>query len=242
MLLIISVVCLLAIWQTMDDLAQVETIRREWLANRSECPPDSVGREEVTARVSWAKRKFLSINNLPDQFSDAFYYALSYYPELEKTAIEFVHESIGTTLQVQPTPSTVFARAGQRTYRISINNDPDFDGVLFADVPLNAQIGVFAHELAHIVDYQHKNFLQMVGTALKFTNNMARSSYEQSIDMLTIYRGFGQHIWDWTYYLEEESVASASYKAFKKRIYYSNAQLAVLVTTHRTVCDLDQGM
>ena len=94
------------------------------------------------------------------RYKTASLVALSYYPELKETDIEFVHQKLTTTLAARPRMGSVFKKAGKRRYQIFINNHESCEIPLHA-APFNAQVGVIGHELAHIVDYEKRSTNKM---------------------------------------------------------------------------------
>lgn len=71
---------------------------------------------------------------------------------------------------------------------------------------------------------------------LWFVSNKVCVSYEQSVDLLMIYKGFGEYIYCWIYYLENKFMVSDSYKVFKDFIYFSNVKINVLILELELVC------
>ncbi len=228
-----------SLWQKDADLIQVERVRKAIAAQPTPCPPlvIDIQSTESVARIQAAKKDFQLTYDVPEAFQDVFFYTLSYFPELQTSRLYFVFEALSTTLQVRPTVSSLLNNRKQRSYNIFVNSNRAFDGVFFADIPVSGQIGMLAHEFVHILDYQHKSFFQLLGTGLCFASTEARSSYEKSIDLLTIYKGFGQHIQNWTYYLENNSTASDRYKTFKRSIYFGNKDIGELRKTIRPLCE-----
>lgn len=235
-LLSIVLLVVVALWQTEDDYHQLEMIKASIEEMSTDCPDIDADLQDMTDRIERAREDFPLVENVPDEINDVFYYTLSFFPELKTTPIEFYFQAVGTTVQVRPAVWSLLHPRDRRTYQVFINSARNFDGVFFNDVPPKGQIGILAHELAHILDYRNKNFFQIIGTGLRFASNKARASYEQSVDLLTIHKGFGEHIYRWTYYLENKSMASDSYKAFKDLIYFSNAKINVLISELEPAC------
>ena len=144
-----------------------------------------------------------------------------YYPELQTINIEIVYGKISTTMACRPLllKSMLF---GKRCYRIFINNNSDFGGVLLEDVPYNAQLGVIGHEFSHILDYETKSNLGIIYLGIKYLFKKYKRTYERSIDKLTIQKGLGPQLYDWAIFSMYESKASDKYKKFKRDIYMSH--------------------
>lgn len=114
--------------------------------------------------------------------------ALSYYPDLVGVDIEFKLSREKTTMAARPKPRTLFVKS-RRRYLILINGDDDFEGVHLYDVPFNAQIGVIAHELAHIADYERRNLFGVLGVLFRYADKGRKSLFEREIDRATVERG-----------------------------------------------------
>jgi len=126
---------------------------------------------------------------------------------------------------MQCRPSIPSLYGNFRVYTITINNDLNFKGVLLKDAPFNAQIGVIAHELAHIIDYENKDIIGIIGRGLDYLSDKDKAKYEQTIDMITIRQGLGWQLYDWSDFVLNKSTASTDYKEFKRKIYMTPEQI-----------------
>ena len=150
--------------------------------------------------------------------------ALSYYPELKKSHIEFVYCAINTTMACRPTVKSMLS--GERRYQIFINNNPAFEGILLQDVPFNAQIGVIGHELGHVLDYEIRSTAGVLQRGINYLSRNGKRSYEKSIDKLTIRKGLGWQLYEWADFSMNKSVkATEKYKKFKRDIYMSPEEI-----------------
>ncbi|MFR9523578.1 MAG: hypothetical protein SNH94_03295 [Rikenellaceae bacterium] len=123
--------------------------------------------------------------------------ALSFYPELAQTQIEFKYSNEATTMAARPKPTSML---WGRRYIVAINNCEDFEGIKLEEVPFNAQIGIIGHELAHIADYQNHNFFGVMGILFRYSNKKRKPLFEHEIDRATIERGLGWQLYDWAEY------------------------------------------
>ena len=157
---------------------------------------------------------------IPEKYKLAILIALSYYPELLKTPIDFRECTIKTTLNARPTiGSLCFKSKLKRSYVVRINNSRKEGMITIDEVPFNASIGIFAHEFSHFVDYQNRNFGGVLQRLFAYTSKKRKAIYEKEIDSMTVVRGLKWQMYDWSYYAIFLSDASESYKLFKKETY-----------------------
>lgn len=165
-----------------------------------------------------------------DEYLDPTLIALSYFPELQDVPIIFKYSKESTTMAARPIAITVF---GKTRYRISINNQPDFKGILLDDVPFNAQIGIIAHELSHIIDYESRNFWGIMGITFRFLDNKRKPLFEKEIDKSTIERGLGWQLFDWAMFsMYESERATDEYKNFKRKTYMLPEEIKYLISCY----------
>ncbi len=155
--------------------------------------------------------------------------ALSFFPEFKNIHIDFIYSSISTTMQCKPTINSIRRDPDAKEYIIAINNNELFEGVLLNNVPFNAQIGVISHELCHILDYERQSTLGILHRGLEYFNDVNKKEYEQYIDSLTISRGLGWQLYDWSDYVLNKSNATMDYKNFKRKIYLTPQKILNLI-------------
>ncbi len=143
--------------------------------------------------------------------------ALSHFPELRQTHIEFKYSKEATTMAARPKPASMLWR---RRYLVAINNREDFEGIPLSTVPFNAQIGIIGHELSHIADYQNSSFFAVTSLLMRYTNKRHRAQFEKEVDRATIDRGLGWQLYDWAHFsMHISDDASDEYKEFKRQNY-----------------------
>lgn len=169
------------------------------------------------------EKEFANIEIIPE-FRDVTLTVLAYYPDLKNTKISFQYSSEMTTMASRPDVGSLLL--GKREYRVLINNNPDFEGILLSDVPTKAQIGVIAHELAHILQYESYNTMGIIQLGLMFMDDESKTLFERETDERTIARGFGEYLKDWAQYsMYDSPKATEEYKEFKRRTYMSPEEI-----------------
>jgi len=167
---------------------------------------------------------------IPKAYSLPILISLSYFPELLKTRIVFRNTNIKTTLNVRPSVfSVLFNSRLNRKYIIRINS-MDKDSVInLKDVPFNASIGLFGHEFNHIIDYRNSNVLQIIKRLVEYSNSKKKAEYEKQIDYMTINRGLGWQLYDWSYFVLNKSKADQKYIKYKRTYYLSPNEIIDII-------------
>jgi hypothetical protein len=150
--------------------------------------------------------------------------ALSYYPELKDCRIEFLRNNIKTTMACRPTTASL-TRRYNREYTITIDNDDEGQGITLDNVPFNAQVGVIGHELAHIADYENRSSTNIASIGIDYATGHYPPDFEKSVDKLTIKKGLGWQLLDWSDYVLNKSKASKEYKDFKRKTYLTPEEI-----------------
>lgn len=172
-------------------------------------------------------------NPIDSAYELAAFVALSYYPELKNTQIEFKEQKLRTTCNARPTiGSTLFRKRAHRKYIIRINNSLTDSVIQLKNAPLNAQIGLFGHELAHIRDYENRNIFQIMDRLFSRFSKKQLANFEKEIDSMTITNGLGWQLFDWSDFVLNKSCASAKYKKFKQEIYLQPNEIKNLMDSH----------
>ena len=139
--------------------------------------------------------------------------------DLHKCNIEIRGKKIKTTMAARPKFFSLFRARDKRKYVVVYNSNSEFEGVRLKDVPEDALLGLYAHELMHIRDYQSKNFFGVMKRGWQYMSRRGKRKLEHHIDSMTIDAGFGESLYEWAFYVLNNSSASEEYKAFKLDTY-----------------------
>jgi len=145
--------------------------------------------------------------------------ALSFYPELKNTPIRFEYKKISTTMSTFPDITSLFSKS--KSYVIYINSDVKSVGaVSLLTLSLKQKVGIIAHELAHVLDFEKRNSLSIIQCGIFYKcSGSYHKKLERSTDEMVIKKGLGNELYDFSYYVLNNSNASEEYKAFKKKNY-----------------------
>lgn len=168
---------------------------------------------------------------VPSEIQSNFYTAIGYYPELKSVNIKVRYGKIKTTMQCRPRWDFLFNSRKRRSYVIYIAK-PSSNNVRveYQNLPLNAQIGVIGHELAHVVDYLGMNNLQMIKFGIDYLISQKRKTIENKIDLIAIGHGLGHQIKDFSKFIFEESNVSGKYLKYKNKYYYKPNQIREILS------------
>ena len=157
--------------------------------------------------------------DFPEKYDSLVVFLSDSLDDILDVKIKVKEKRIGTTMAMRPSFFSVFKKPEKRTYVLCINNREDFSGILFRDVPHEARIGLVAHELMHVRDYQARGFGGIVERGWQYLSKSGKHKFEHEIDQMVIDAGFGFFLYYWSAYVLEESDVDEKYREFKRRVY-----------------------
>ncbi|MDP5229249.1 MAG: hypothetical protein NWQ38_02560 [Cellulophaga sp.] len=169
--------------------------------------------------------------------------ALSYYPELKHTAIEFkfkndIKKSI---MQAQPTFWSLLKAKKNRSYKIFISESFQIEGRQFstADIPKNVLIGWLGHELGHVMDYRDRSSLNLIWFGIKYTfSDSYIKEAERAADTYAVEKNMDGYILETKNFILNHTDLSEAYKDRIKKYYLSPDEIVKLVEDR----DLDAAL
>jgi len=171
---------------------------------------------------------------VPDTIWREAYVALSHYPELKDTPIEFrFKKNIKKSfMQAQPKVSGLFKNRKNRSYLIFINEKFTIEDEVFdiTSVPSDVLIGWIGHELGHIMDYRERSAADLVWFGIKYvtSKNYIREA-ERAADTYAVNHGLGENIIATKNFIINHSKLSDSYKSRIEDLYLSPEEIMVLI-------------
>ncbi len=175
------------------------------------------------------EERFGKNKRIPDSLKLPFYVALSYYPELYHSKITIEARILFTTMEARPANSSILKPANKRTYKVYINNRKGkTKGINLAKLGFNSRVGFFGHELAHLLSYQFKNSMQLIGMGAKYVFSRKYKRYiEHEADMETIRRGLGFALYEAKKrILKDKSLGtSRAYRRNARKNYMTDAEV-----------------
>jgi hypothetical protein len=219
---LLLVLVLLVIFQDVDPQQDVPDITpfafQDTLANRK------YNLDSLKAIIGENK-------TLPKDFEVAAAIAYSAYPQLKNVNIEMILTPTGAPMEAAPVIKTLFGHRENRRYSITLNDSQDsyFAPILLRSLPFDAQVGILAHELGHIVYYQKLNILQFAKWGLMYLiSDDFRATHERSTDVMPVYHGLGSQIYQYAYYVRYDPSCREFYrngKDFMDKYYLTDLEL-----------------
>jgi hypothetical protein len=135
----------------------------------------------------------------PVEIRDAVLKALSFYPVLRNTPIDFVFdENIRkSVMQAQPRYTSMFGSRKKRKYLIKMSHCFTLKGesIPLYKLPQDVLVGWLGHELGHIMDYLHRSNWSMMLFGIGYsTSRTFIISAERAADTYAINQGLGDYI------------------------------------------------
>lgn len=156
--------------------------------------------------------------------------ALSFYPELIDTPIDFIFKrSIkSSVMQAQPVFGTLLNRRKHRTYRINISSlfKLTHTAIPIHQIPDAIMIGWIGHELGHIMDYESRSNVGMIGFGIGYVFSPSYvKSVEQIADMFAVNRGLGPYLIETKQFILNHAHLPQAYKDKIARLYVSPEEI-----------------
>ncbi len=170
----------------------------------------------------------------PDSIKDAALVALSYYPELKDTAIEFKFKDNirKSTMQAQPTFLSIFKPKVDRQYIILISRKIKIEEESFTmeNIPRDVLIGWLGHELGHVMDYRDRSGVGMILFGIKYLFSGTHiKEVERAADTFAINHGMGKYILKTKNFILDNASFSEKYKAKLRKLYMSPEEVMHLI-------------
>ncbi len=176
---------------------------------------------------------------IPDSINNHVTTALSYYPELASTNIEFKFKKNikKSTMQARPTFGSFFRSRKHRRYVILISEKFKISNEEFRtrDIPRDIFIGWIGHELGHIMDYQDRDKLNLIWFGIKYVlsdNHIVEA--ERAADSYAVNHGMEDFILKTKDFILNHAEITQSYKDRIQKYYLSPEEIMHLVEQRET--------
>lgn len=163
---------------------------------------------------------------IPSVIEASILKALSFYPELKDVQISFIFKQHirGSVMQAQPVFTTLLGQRHLRKYRINISAlfKLTHSAVPIHQIPDNIIVGWIGHELGHIMDYESRSNLGMIGFGLSY---LFSSGYIKRVELLAdtyaVNHGLADYIIATKRFILDHAELPQAYKDKIARLYLS---------------------
>ncbi len=171
---------------------------------------------------------------LPEGFEIAAAIAYSAFPQLKDVNIDMILTPDGAPMESTVAIGSLFGSRQNRRYLILLNDAQNsfFDPILLRSLPFDAQVGILAHELGHVVYYHELNIFAFGKWGLKYLrDDEFRATHERSTDLMPMYHGLGSQIYQYAYFVRYDPTCKAFYeqeKDFMDKYYLTDKELLAI--------------
>ena len=146
-------------------------------------------------KIKYGNRKII-----PEIIAQQALVALSHYPELVDTRIEFVIKKAPLAHISRPSFINLILPKEKRIYLVIISNEVNEgqEASLHSNLDFNAQVGVLGHELAHTTYYQEKNLKEILWDGIRYFFDNFRVEFERETDISAIEHNLGYQLFHWS--------------------------------------------
>ena len=173
-------------------------------------------------------------HSIPQEIYEEATIALSHYPELANTPIEFKFKAKikKSTMQAQPVFSQLLGSKKTRGYKILISEEIEIKDKILktTDMPSTIMIGWLGHELGHVLDFQHRSGLNLIGFGLGylFSKKYIKGA-ERRADAFAVAHGMENYILETKEFILKKAGLSEGYIERIKELYLSPEEIMLLV-------------
>ena len=173
----------------------------------------------------------------PDSIRKEAEIALSYYPQLHNTEVEFKFNDMvrKNFMQAQPKWKSFLKSRKNRAYIILISKKFKVENSFFTidEIPQDVLIGWLGHELGHVMDYRSRGTLSMLWFGLKYLYSHAHiQEVERAADDFAVRHGMGDYILKTKNFILNHTSLSEEYKQHMRRFYLSPEEILELINRY----------
>ncbi len=176
---------------------------------------------------------------VPENIREQAEMAMSFYPELKHTEVEFKYNDMvrKNFMQAQPKWKSLFSSRNKRAYIILISKKFKVEDKYFSieEIPEDVLIGWLGHELGHVMDYRSRSTIGMLIFGLKYLYSPAHiKEVERAADDYAVKHGMGNYILKTKDFILNNTSLSDSYKNHMRKFYLSPEEIAELINRYGT--------
>jgi hypothetical protein len=156
--------------------------------------------------------------------------ALSFYPELRAVPIlfRFKQRIKSSVMQAQPVFETLLRPRKRRAYRINISAlfTLTHTAIPIHQIPDDIMIGWIGHELGHIMDYERRSNVGLIGFGIGYISSARYvKKVEQFADGFAVQHGLGPYLIKTKRFILDHAELPQAYKDKIARLYVSPEEI-----------------
>ena len=184
------------------------------------------GTVKMNGQVPGEHLEFGHNKKIPPSIEKNVLAALSFYPELKHTHIQFVFKKKikYSVMQAQPSLGSLLRKRKNRRYTIKISEQFKLINyrMPITQIPDTVMIGWIGHELGHILDYKGRQNGEMIAFAYRYYFSTAFvKEAEIRADSFAVERGMGHYIVATKRFILDHADLPQAYKDKISRLYLS---------------------
>lgn len=192
-------------------------------------------REDFETDLPALRTEFGNKKIIPAEIELECLTALSFYPELKNTDIEFRFGNLNFTMISKPKFRSILKDRTKRQYVIVIQNPGSSkNSIDLGELSFNAVTGWIGHELGHVVHYTHKSSGGILFTGMKYAVPGYRRKMERFTDQLAIQHNLGYALYEGVDYTINSSHASEHYKNTQEKFYLHTDEIIARIHSRET--------
>lgn len=152
---------------------------------------------------------------LPPGYELAAAIAFSAYPELKELTIDMELVATGAPMESSLNPWTLLGSRKNRQYKVLLVEAEGswMDPILMHSLPLDAQVGILAHELGHTAYYHQLNLFEIGKWGWEYLRNPEfRATHERTTDLMPVYHGLGSQIYQYAHFVRHDASTQSFYR------------------------------
>ena len=179
--------------------------------------------------------KFATNKVIPNEIRELPLEALSYFPDLINTKIDFQFKNNihGSVMQAQPKVGSLFVHSKEnRAYKIKISRNLFLEDnpIPIEQLPDDVLLGWIGHELGHIQDYIERGSMNLLGFGIKYyLSNSFVTKAEIAADSYAVAHGLGEKIIATKNFVLNHDQIPLAYKQKIEALYLSPGEILSMV-------------
>jgi len=192
-------------------------------------------RESFEDDLSALRNEFGNKKIFPAEIEMECLAALSFYPELKNTDIEFRFGNLNFTMISKPRFKSISKDRTQRQYVIIIQKPGlSKNNLEWKELSFNAMVGWIGHELGHVLHYSHKSSGGILFIGMKYAVPGYRRKMERFTDQLAIQHNLGYALYEGVDYTINSSHAGVHYKNNQEKFYLHTEEIIARIHSKET--------